>query len=118
MAAGPPEAVEKCQPLFGAMGQKTFALSQDPPCANVVKLSGNFLIVSTLECMAEAFALVRKHGIDPQQYLDILANSFFTCAVSEKLRWDHCAGEIRARGIPPELGIKRRAADLSRCRCR
>lgn len=78
VAAGPKPAVAKCEPLFGAMGQKTFLLGEDPPAANVVKLCGNFLIMSTLESIGEAFALVRKHGIDPQQYLDTLTNSFFT----------------------------------------
>jgi len=78
VAAGPNAAVAKCEPLFSAVGQKTFILGEDPPAANVLKLSGNFLIVSTLECMGEAFALVRKYGIDPQQYLEILTSSFFS----------------------------------------
>jgi len=78
VAAGPKTAVAKCEPLFSAMGQKTFILGEDAPAANVFKLSGNFLIMSTLESMGEAFALVRKYGIDPQQYLEILTNSFFS----------------------------------------
>jgi len=78
VAAGPKAAIAKCGPLFSAMGQRTFILGEDPPAANVVKLGGNFLIASSIECLGEAFALVRKHGIDPQQYLDILTNSFFS----------------------------------------
>ena len=78
MAAGPKPAVAKCEPLFSAMAQKTFILGQDPLTANVVKLSGNFLIMSTLESLGEVCALVRKHGIDPQQFLDVMTNSFFT----------------------------------------
>jgi len=78
VAAGPKALVAKCEPLFSAMGQKTFFLSQDPPAANVLKLCGNFLIMSTLESLGEAFAFVRKHGMDPQHCLDILTNSFFT----------------------------------------
>ena len=78
VAAGPKPAIAKCEPLFSAMGQRTFVLGEDAPAANVFKLSGNFLIISTLESIGEAFALVRKYGIDPQQCLDILTNSFFT----------------------------------------
>ncbi len=78
VAAGPKPAVTKCEPLFSAMGQRTFILGEDAPAANVFKLSGNFLIMSTLESIGEAFALVRKYGMDPQQCLDILTNSFFT----------------------------------------
>src|ERR1700738_3200558 len=43
VTAGDPAAVEACQPLFGAMGQKTFSISTEPSAANLVKLSGNFL---------------------------------------------------------------------------
>jgi 3-hydroxyisobutyrate dehydrogenase-like beta-hydroxyacid dehydrogenase len=78
VAAGPEAAIAKCDPLFNAMGQKTFVVGPDAPAANVLKLSGNFLIVATLECMGEAFALVRKYGMDPQQYLEIITNSFFS----------------------------------------
>ena len=78
VAAGPKPALAKCEPLFSAMGQRTFILGEDAPAANVFKLSGNFLIMSTLESIGEAFALVRKYGMDPQQCLDILTNSFFT----------------------------------------
>ena len=78
MAAGPKSALAKCEPLFGAMAQKTFIVGEEPPAANVVKLAGNFLIMSTLESLGEVCAFVRKHGIDPQQYLDVMTDSFFT----------------------------------------
>ena len=78
VAAGPKALLAKCDPLFSAMGQKTFVLGEEPPTANVLKLSGNFLIVATIECLGEAFALVRKYGMDPQQYLEIITSSFFS----------------------------------------
>jgi 3-hydroxyisobutyrate dehydrogenase-like beta-hydroxyacid dehydrogenase len=81
VAAGPSQALRACQPLFDAMGQKTFVLGEDPPRANVVKLTGNFLIASVIESLGEAFALVRKYGIDPQNFLDLLTNSLFTAPV-------------------------------------
>jgi 3-hydroxyisobutyrate dehydrogenase-like beta-hydroxyacid dehydrogenase len=64
VAAGPTEAIEKCQPLFDAMGQKTFVIGEKPSDANLVKLSGNFLIAATIESLGEAIALARKSGID------------------------------------------------------
>jgi 3-hydroxyisobutyrate dehydrogenase-like beta-hydroxyacid dehydrogenase len=106
VAAGPKPAVAKCEPLFSAMGQKTFILGEDPPAANVVKLSGNFLIVSTLECMAEAFALVRKHGIDPQQYLDILTNSFFSAPFQKNYGGIIAQEKYEPAGFRLKLGLK------------
>src|SRR6266481_388227 len=46
IAAGAPDAIEATAPLFDAIGQKTFVVSDNPQAANLVKLSGNFLIAS------------------------------------------------------------------------
>src|SRR3989442_8756739 len=43
VAAGAPDAIDACLPLFEAMGQKTFPIGDQPQAANLVKLSGNFL---------------------------------------------------------------------------
>ncbi len=106
VAAGPKAAVAKCEPLFSAMGQKTFILGEDPPAANVVKLSGNFLIVSTLECLGEAFALVRKYGIDPQQYLDMLTNSFFSAPFQKNYGGIIAQQRYEPPGFSLRLGAK------------
>src|SRR5262245_61036562 len=49
--------------------------------ANLVKLSGNFLIASVIEALGKAFALIGKAGIDRAQYLDILTNTLFGAPV-------------------------------------
>jgi 3-hydroxyisobutyrate dehydrogenase-like beta-hydroxyacid dehydrogenase len=81
VAAGPREAIERLHPLFEAMGQRTFVVGEDAPAANLVKLTGNFLIASVIESLGEAFAVVRKYGIDPHQYLEILTNTLFSAPV-------------------------------------
>src|SRR5207249_3517514 len=58
VAAGTPDAVEACSPLFEALGQKTFSVGDEPQHANLVKLSGNFLLASVIEGLGEALALI------------------------------------------------------------
>ena len=41
---GDPATIDVCQPLFHAMGQKAFSIGTEPSAANLVKLSGNFLL--------------------------------------------------------------------------
>jgi 3-hydroxyisobutyrate dehydrogenase-like beta-hydroxyacid dehydrogenase len=77
VAAGPPEQIERCRPLFDAIGQKTFLVGEEAHAANVIKLAGNFLITTVIESLAEAFAFGRKFGVDPHAFLDILTNSLF-----------------------------------------
>jgi 3-hydroxyisobutyrate dehydrogenase-like beta-hydroxyacid dehydrogenase len=81
VAAGPPDGVNACSPLFEALGQKTFSVSDRPQDANLVKLSGNFLLASLIEAVGEAMALVGKAGIDRRQYLDLLTSTLFTAPV-------------------------------------
>jgi len=77
VTAGDPAAVGACQPLFGAMGQKTISIGTEPSAANLVKLSGNFLLASAIEALGEAVALVGKAGIDRHAFVDLLTSTIF-----------------------------------------
>jgi 3-hydroxyisobutyrate dehydrogenase-like beta-hydroxyacid dehydrogenase len=78
VAAGAPSAIDACLPLFEAMGQKTFPIGDQPKAANLVKLSGNFLLASVIEGLGEAIALIGKAGVDRRRYLDLLTSTLFT----------------------------------------
>ena len=77
VTAGDPAAVGACQPLFDAMGQKTLSIGTEPSAANLVKLSGNFLLASAIEALGEAVALVGKAGIDRHAFVDLLTSTIF-----------------------------------------
>jgi len=81
LAAGEPSAIDAAIPLFSTIGQRTFIVSKSPKAANLVKLSGNFLIASMIESLGEAMALVSKGGIDKREYLDILTSTVFNAPV-------------------------------------
>jgi 3-hydroxyisobutyrate dehydrogenase-like beta-hydroxyacid dehydrogenase len=72
VVAGPSVAVERCLPLFSAIGQATHRLGEEPPRANLVKLSGNFLIATLIEALGETYALTRKAGIAPGDFHAVL----------------------------------------------
>jgi 3-hydroxyisobutyrate dehydrogenase-like beta-hydroxyacid dehydrogenase len=78
VAAGDGEVIDACMPLFDAMGQKTIRIGEEPRAANLVKLSGNFLTASVMEALSEGMALVRKAGIDPHRYFELLTSTLFT----------------------------------------
>ena len=81
IAAGATNAVAATATLFDAIGQKTFVISETPKAANLVKLSGNFLLASLIEALGEAMALVSKGGVDKHQYLELLTSSLFGAPV-------------------------------------
>jgi len=81
VAAGAADAVGDVDALLAAVGQRTFVVSDEPKAANLVKLSGNFLIASVIESLGEALALVAKGGIDKRQYLELLTSTLFSAPI-------------------------------------
>ena len=106
VAAGPAQQIERCQTLFDAMGQKTFVVDENPPSANVVKVTGNFLITVILEGLAEAFSLARKSGVDSQKFLEILTGSLFAAPIFKTYGAMIAAGKFEPVGFKLPLGFK------------
>jgi 3-hydroxyisobutyrate dehydrogenase-like beta-hydroxyacid dehydrogenase len=77
VAAGPAVAVERCTPLFEAIGRRTFRAGERPEGAAAVKLANNFLLGCAIEAMGEAFSLVRKYELEPEVLLDVLTDGLF-----------------------------------------
>jgi len=77
LCAGQAQARHLAQPILEALGQKVFALGENPAHANIVKLSGNFMIMAAIEAMAEAMTLGEKHGVPREQLIDVLTQSIF-----------------------------------------
>ncbi len=72
VVAGPGELAERYRPLFEAVGRQTFVVGAEPWQANVAKVCGNFMIVSVIEALGEAYATLRKAGVAPESFLEIM----------------------------------------------
>jgi len=106
VAAGPAGEVERCRALLDAIGQKTFVAGEDAPSANVIKLSGNFLLTVVIEGLAEAVALVRKSGLDPNAFLEIMTGSLFPSPVYRNYGAMIAADNFEPVGFKLPLGFK------------
>jgi 3-hydroxyisobutyrate dehydrogenase-like beta-hydroxyacid dehydrogenase len=76
VAAGDAGDIEQARPLFEAIGRLTVVAGAEPWHANAIKLCGNFMIASMLESFSEAFAALRKSGIDPHLFLTAILEVF------------------------------------------
>ena len=106
VAAGPQSQIERCQPLFSAIGQRTFVAGAEQPMANVVKLAGNFLITTIIEGLAESFALARKSEVDPGQMLEILTGSLFPAPIYKNYGAMVAHEKFEPVGFKLKLGAK------------
>ncbi|HLZ92488.1 MAG TPA: NAD(P)-dependent oxidoreductase [Candidatus Acidoferrum sp.] len=106
VAAGPKAAVERCKPLWDAMGQKLLVIGEQASKANVVKLTGNFLIATVLESLGEALAFARKSRVDAAAVLDFLTSTLFNAPVYKTYGALIAEGKHDNVGFALPLGLK------------
>lgn len=106
VAAGPKLAVERCKPLWEAIGQKLLVIGEEQSKANVVKLTGNFLIATVMESLAEAFAFARKSGVDATALLDFLTGTLFNAPIYKTYGALIVEGKHDEVGFALPLGLK------------
>jgi 3-hydroxyisobutyrate dehydrogenase-like beta-hydroxyacid dehydrogenase len=106
VAAGPKERIERCKPLWEAIGHKLLVIGEQPSKANVVKLTGNFLIATVLESLGEALAFARKSGVDAAALLDFLTSTLFNAPVYKTYGGLIVEGKHDQVGFALPLGLK------------
>ncbi len=79
---GPQQAKERVRLLLTAMGaQGIFDFGEETGAATLVKLIGNFLIVSAGYSMREALSLAANKGVDPKAVADMLTSTMFSAPI-------------------------------------
>jgi len=97
---------DRARDVLAALGQGTFDFGDDPGAANVVKLSGNFLIASAMESMAEAFALCEKNGIPRASAAGLFSSTLFSCPIYRNYGDAIAAERYSPAGFRLALGAK------------
>jgi 3-hydroxyisobutyrate dehydrogenase-like beta-hydroxyacid dehydrogenase len=105
VAAGAPADVERCQPILDSLGQRTFVVGTDPQDANLIKLLGNMMSATALEMLGEVVAVVRKRGLNPQPFIDIMTSTMFG-GRAHKIYGDKIARQAYAPGFVLPLVLK------------
>jgi 3-hydroxyisobutyrate dehydrogenase-like beta-hydroxyacid dehydrogenase len=106
VVAGPDAAVARCTPLIEAMGRRTFAAGQKPESATSIKLANNAVLGCAMVAMAEGFALVRKYGVAPQIFQDVMTEGLFS-APAYKIYGQKMVDEsFDEVGSPISVGLK------------
>ncbi len=106
--AGPAAAKERVRPLLQVMGQGIFDFGEEAQAANVVKISGNFLIAAAMEAMSEVFTLGEKNGVARTAIYDLFSQTLFACPIYQnygKMLAEHRYLHTPA-GFQMDLGLK------------
>jgi 3-hydroxyisobutyrate dehydrogenase-like beta-hydroxyacid dehydrogenase len=105
IAAGPPADVERCRPLFADIGQQTFVIGTNPADANLFKLLGNMMTATALETLGEVAAVIRKRGLEPKPFMDLMTGTFYGGRV-HRIYGDKIAGQSYEAGFIMPLALK------------
>ena len=105
VAAGPTELVDRCRPLFDAIGRQTFVIGTEPWQANVAKVCGNFMVISMIESLGEAYATLRKAGVAPETFLEII-NSLMASPILALYGRIVAREQFEPAGFALKLGLK------------
>jgi 3-hydroxyisobutyrate dehydrogenase-like beta-hydroxyacid dehydrogenase len=106
VAGGRQSDVDGAMAVFESISQRVFHIGETPSAANLVKLCGNFMILATIETMAEAMALAERGGVAKKQLLEVMTGTLFDSPVYRNYGAALVEGRIRPAGFAAPLGLK------------
>jgi 3-hydroxyisobutyrate dehydrogenase len=107
LASGPDDALDRCEPVFEAIGQKTRRLGPVPN-GSKLKMVTNLWLLAVTEGAAEAIALAEGLGLDPRDFLATMEGSQIDTP------YLHLKGEaMLERRLEPSFKLKLAEKDAS-----
>lgn len=81
LAGGPEPQVNRCRPIFEALGQGYTRVGPNPALAHALKLGGNLLTIAMELAASELLPYAKKVGLPPADYLRLLNTAIFRAHV-------------------------------------
>ena len=119
VAACPEAAVARAKVLLEVIGRRIFVAGVKPESATAIKLANNAVLGCAMVAMAEGFALVRKYGVAPQVFQDVMTEGLFAAPAYKIYGQKMVDGSWDQVGSPITVGLKdanliAAAADIAR----
>jgi 3-hydroxyisobutyrate dehydrogenase len=107
LASGPDDALDRCEPLFDAIGSQTRRLGPVPN-GSKLKMVTNLWLLAVTEGAAEAIALAEGLGLDPREFLATMEGSQIDTP------YLHLKGEAMLEGkLDPSFKLELAAKDAA-----
>lgn len=97
---------QKAKPILEVLGQSVYDFGTDAGAANVVKLAGNFMIMASMETMAEAFTLAEKQGLNREQVANFFGETVFNAPIYKNYGTLIAKKQYQPVGFKSSLGFK------------
>jgi len=83
LTAGKKDIIDRYNEIFHIIGKKVFYLGSNGS-AHAMKLALNLQIAMIALALSEGITLVKRYGLDPALFLDILNSTYFKTGMSER----------------------------------
>ena len=94
LAAGPESALDACEPVFEAIGQKTVRVGAEPGRASAFKLVLNAWLVELVESLAETIAFAQGLGFEPELFLETISGGALDSPYAQSKGQEMARGEF------------------------
>jgi len=94
------------KPILETIGQGVIDFGEDVRAANVVKLTGNFMILASLELMSEAYTLAEKYNVDRNAVSEFLSSTLFSAPIFKNYGKLIAQKQYEPVGFKAKLGYK------------
>lgn len=97
---------EAARPILEVLGQSITDFGEDTGAANVLKIAGNFMIIASMEMMAEAFTLAEKNGLDRTAVANFFGATLFNAPIFHNYGKLIANKQYEPVGFKARLGLK------------
>lgn len=104
--SGKKKIKELVRPILDSLGQGIYDFGENITSANIVKLAANFLVLSAIETMGEAFTLIEKNNLDKTIFADMLTQTLFACPAYQYHAHKIALKKFSPAGFSLNLGMK------------
>jgi 3-hydroxyisobutyrate dehydrogenase-like beta-hydroxyacid dehydrogenase len=98
-------AKDTAKPVLECLGQLV-DFGESTGGANVVKITGNFMIMASMEIMAEAYTLAEKNGLSRVQVADFFGSTLFSSPIFQNYGRVIANKQYEPVGFKSKLGYK------------
>jgi len=104
--SGDQRAKEIAKPVLESISQGVFDFGEDAGDAIVIKIIGNFMIMASVEIMAEAFTLAEKNGLDRLKVAEFFGSTIFNAPIYQNYGKLIAGKQYGPVGFKAKLGYK------------
>ncbi|AYL94696.1 NAD(P)-dependent oxidoreductase [Mucilaginibacter celer] len=104
--SGDEQTKADARPILDCLGQAVIDFGDKTAGANVVKIAGNFMIMASMEMMAEAYTLAEKNGLDRVQVSEFFGSTLFAAPIFQNYGKAIANKQYQPVGFKSKLGYK------------